>query len=308
MLSLGALLAIRGETTVGAMIASNALMGNALRPIGLLTGVWGQATETRLAWRRLDALLAAAHGGDPRAGPHKITGAMSLRDVAVRIPGRQAPLLEGINVDFQAGEAVAIVGPSGAGKSTLVRCMLGIWPGAEGRVLLDGQDLASFDRQALGEQLGYLPQDVELFDGTIAQNIARFADPEQVDVVKAARLAGVHEMILAMPRGYDTPIGAAGAALSGGQRQRIALARALVTEPAIVVLDEPSANLDDAGHAALAQAITELKRRGTTIFMVVHRQDFLSLADRLLVLQQGRVASLAPINRTASSEQPKTDK
>lgn len=307
MLALGALLAIRGEATVGAMIASNALMGNALRPIGLLTSVWGQAAEARLAWRRLDALLAAAHAGDPRGSSRRISGAISLRDVAVRIPGRQAPLLEGISADFRAGEVVAIVGPSGAGKSTLMRCLLGIWPGAEGRVLLDGQDLASFDRQALGEQLGYLPQDVELFDGTIAQNIARFADPEQVDVVKAARLAGVHEMILAMPKGYDTPIGAAGAALSGGQRQRIALARALVTEPAIVVLDEPNANLDDAGHAALAQAITELKRRGTTVFMVVHRQEFLALADRLLVLQQGRISSLAPINRTAGPEKPESD-
>jgi ATP-binding cassette subfamily C exporter for protease/lipase len=308
MLALGAWLAIRGEVSSGAMVASNALMGNAVRPIGLLINVWGQAAEARLAWQRLDKVLAAVPDDEPPRHSGTIKGQISLRGLTVRAPERETPILDGVDADFRVGEVVAIVGPSGAGKSTLMRAMLGIWPGAQGQVQIDGRDLGDYDRQALGEQLGYLPQDVELFDGTIAQNIARFLDPAQVDVVAAARLAGVHELILAMPKGYDTPIGAAGAALSGGQRQRIALARALVTGPAIVMLDEPNANLDDAGHAALAQAITELRKRGATVFMVVHRQQFLALADRVLVLDRGRVLSLQPIKRSNTPEQTESEK
>jgi ATP-binding cassette subfamily C exporter for protease/lipase len=302
MLSLGALLAIDGRITAGAMIASNALMGNALRPIGLLVQVWGQAMETRAAWLRLDTLLARVAHAPPETVLPGLTGQVSLRGVTVRVPGRDRPILDAVNADFRAGEVVAIVGPSGAGKSTLVRCLLGIWPGHEGQVLYDGHDLQSLPRGPLGQILGYLPQDIELFDGTIAQNIARFGDVPPSAIVDAAKLAGIHAMVLRMPKGYDTPIGEAGATLSGGQRQRLGLARALLGEPAIVVLDEPNANLDDAGEAALVAAVGELRRRGATVFMIVHRQHLLALADRLLILDEGRVVHLGPTKRTVAAE------
>jgi len=302
MLSLGALLAIDGRITAGAMIASNALMGNALRPFGLLVHVWGQAMELRTAWARLDDLLENADDGQPDAALPALTGQVSLRKLSALVAGRDKPILDAIDADFHANEVVAIVGPSGAGKSTLVRCVLGIWPGYQGQVLLDGHDLKSLPRQALGERLGYLPQDIELFEGTIAQNIARFGDADPAEVVKAAKSAGIHEMVLRMSKGYDTPIGEAGAALSAGQRQRLGLARALLGEPTIVVLDEPNANLDDAGEAALVAAVGEFKRRGATVFMIVHRQHLLALADRLLILDEGRMVHLAPTKRTAAAE------
>lgn len=302
MLSLGALLAIDGRITAGAMVASNALMGNALRPIGLLVQVWGQAMEVRVAWQRLDTLLDSVDGDQTEAVLPALTGQVSLRGVSARVAGREKPILDAVDADFRVGEVVAIVGPSGAGKSTLVRCVLGIWPGHEGEVLLDGHDLKSLPRESLGERLGYLPQDIELFEGTIAQNIARFGGAEPAAVVQAAKLAGIHEMVLRLPKGYDTPIGEAGATLSGGQRQRLGLARALLGEPAIVVLDEPNANLDDAGEAALVAAVGELKRRGATVFMIVHRQHLLALADRLLILDEGRMVHLGPIKRTTTVE------
>jgi ATP-binding cassette subfamily C exporter for protease/lipase len=305
MLSLGALLALRGEASVGAMIASNALIANAVRPLGLMVSVWGQAADARAAWARLDKLLVApadAASSIP-SGSSTVVGQVSLQDVTVRVEGRTLPILDHVSADFQAGEVVGIVGPSGAGKSTLVRCLLGIWPGAEGRVLVDGRPLDAWNRDALGEQIGYLPQDVELFEGTVAQNIARFVAVDDATVVEAAKRAGIHEMVLAMPKGYDTPIGAGGTVLSGGQRQRIALARALVTQPRIVVLDEPNANLDDAGDAALARAIGELKGQGVTIFMIVHRQHLLTLADRLLILDRGRISSLVSVKPTTDSLQ-----
>ncbi len=305
MLALGALLAIRGESTVGSMIASNALIGNAVRPLGLLVNVWPQASEAALAWQRLDAVLAQDRGVDGQTAA-TLRGQVTLEGVSVRVPGRERPILDNVSADFLAGEVVGIVGPSGAGKSTLVRCLLGIWPGAEGRVRVDGCPLEDWDRRTLGEQIGYLPQDVELFDGTIAENIARFGAVDDADVVLAAKAAGIHEMVLALPQGYDTPIGPSGAVLSGGQRQRVALARALVTRPRIVVLDEPNANLDDAGDAALAKAISALRERGITVFMIVHRQQLLALADRLLIMEHGRIASLVavpkPIARPATPE------
>ena len=304
MLALGALLAIRGEATVGAMIASNALIGNAVRPLGLMVNVWGQASDALAAWRRLDAVLQASPPGDaaPAAGA-PLVGQVTLQDLTVRVPGRSTPILDGVSAEFAAGEVIGIVGPSGAGKSTLVRCMLGIWPGAEGRVLIDGRELSHWDRDELGRQVGYLPQDVELFDGTVAENIGRFADLDDAVIVQAAQRAGIHEMVLTMPKGYDTPIGPAGVVLSGGQHQRVALARALVTDPRLVVLDEPNANLDDAGDAALARAIDELKRRGATVFMIVHRQHLLGLADRLLILDGGKVSSLVALGGKPDSSQ-----
>jgi ATP-binding cassette subfamily C exporter for protease/lipase len=187
-----------------------------------------------------------------------------------------------------------VLGPSGSGKSTLARVLVGIWPDVSGEVLLDERPIDSWNRVELGAHLGYLPQDIELFDGTIAENIARFGEIESAKVIAAAQSAGLHEMILRFPKGYDTPIGEAGGMLSGGQRQRIGLARAIYGEPALIVLDEPNANLDDVGEAALMQAVRELKGKGKTVFLITHRPGAVQLADQLLLLRDGQVQLQGP--------------
>ena len=295
VLALGALLAIDGMISAGAMIACNALMGNALRPIGLVVGSWSQFVEARGAYRRLTKLL---HDHPPREGRTDVAalqGQISVRGLVAKAPGRQQPILKGLDLDFKAGEVIAIAGPSGAGKSTLARCLLGIWPDTEGDVLLDGTPLKQWSRDAIGPHMGYLPQDIELFDGTIAENIARFEDDQEELVIEAAKRTGIHDMVLHMPRGYDTPMGEAGGTLSGGQRQRIGLARAILGDPLVVVLDEPNANLDDAGEAALLRTVRDHKARGKTVFMIVHQQHLLRVADRLLVLDDGRVAQFGAL-------------
>ncbi len=301
MLSLGALLVMDGKISAGAMVAANSLMGLALRPVGLIVQTWSQFADSRAAYDRLNGLLED-HVAEPIDPPApQVLGQITLRGLVAGAPGRPAPILQGVDAEFKAGEVVAIVGPSGAGKSTLVRCLLGIWPGAEGQVLIDGHPIQSWPRQVLGAQVGYLPQDVELFDGTIADNIARFENIDADLVIAAAKAAGIHDMVLRMPKGYDTPIGDAGSTLSGGQRQRLGLARALLRQPAIVVLDEPTSNLDDLGEAALARAVAALKAHGSTVFMVVHQQNLLGLADRVLVLEAGKISKLVPVAAAPSA-------
>ena len=295
VLALGALLAIDGAISAGAMIACNALMGNALRPIGLVVQTWNQFVDARAAYRRLNQLLVEHPARSGRTDVSRLQGQISLRGLVATAPGRKTPILKGLDLDFKAGEVVAIAGPSGAGKSTLARCLLGIWPQTEGQVLLDGTPLQEWSREAIGPHLGYLPQDIELFDGTIAENIARFEEDQEKLIIEAAQRTGIHDMVLHMPRGYDTPMGEAGGTLSGGQRQRIGLARAIVGDPLVVVLDEPNANLDDAGEAALLKAVRDLRSRGRTVFMIVHQPHLLKVADRLLVLDDGRVAQFGAI-------------
>jgi ATP-binding cassette subfamily C exporter for protease/lipase len=296
VLALGAVLAINGQISAGAMLACNALMGNALRPIGLAAGSWGQFIEARAAYRRISKLLAEhpprSSGADELPD---LKGQVSLRGLWAKAAGRPQPILKGIDLDFRAGEVVAIVGPSGAGKSTLARCLMGIWPDTEGEVLIDGTPLKAWPRDEIGARMGYLPQDIELFEGTIEENIARFEDDREEQVIQAARRTGIHDMVLRMPRGYDTPMGEAGNTLSGGQRQRIGLARAIFGDPAVVVLDEPNASLDDAGEAALVSAVRDLKSRGTTVFMIVHQQNLLAVADRVLFLENGQVTRFVPL-------------
>ena len=295
VLALGALLAIDGMISAGAMLACNALMGNALRPIGLVVQSWGQFIEARAAYRRLNALLVEHPVREGRSDVAQLKGDLTLRGLVAMAPGREQPILKGLDLQFNAGEVIAIAGPSGAGKSTLARCLLGIWPKTQGEVLLDGVRLEDWSRDALGPLLGYLPQDIEMFDGTIADNIARFEEDQEKLVIEAAKRTGIHDMILHMSRGYDTPMGEAGMLLSGGQRQRVGLARAILGDPLVVVLDEPNANLDDAGEAALLRAVRDLKSRGKTVFMIVHQQHLLKVADRLLVLEDGRVAHFGPL-------------
>ena len=295
VLSLGALLAIYGLISAGAMLACNALMGNALRPISLLVSSWSGFIEARAAYDRLNTLLAEHPPRQGRTDIANLEGQISLRGLVAKAPGREQPILKGLDVDFKPGEVIAIAGPSGAGKSTLARCLLGIWPETEGQVLLDGTPIGEWSREAIGPYLGYLPQDIELFDGTIADNIGRFEDDNETEVIEAAKRTGIHDMVLRMPRGYDTPMGEAGSVMSGGQRQRIGLARAIIGDPLVVVLDEPNANLDDVGEIALMRTVRDLKSRGKTVFMIVHQQNLLKVADRLLLLDNGRVAQFGPI-------------
>lgn len=307
VLALGALLAIRGDISAGAMVASNALVSNALRPIGTLVSTWRQFADAQASYLRLEKLMKEHPDRGAVHAAEVVHGRVTLHDVVASAPGRARPILKGLNVNFNAGEVVAIVGPSGAGKSTLARCIIGIWPDVQGQVLLDGHDINAWSRDDLGPHLGYLPQDIELFEGTIAENIGRFGDLKSEWVIDAAQRTGIHDMILRFPKGYDTPMGVAGGMLSGGQRQRVGLARAIYGNPALVVLDEPNANLDDVGEAALIRTVQDLRQQGKTVFMVVHQRNLLSVADRVLVLNDGVITqfgqlAVQPPAVTTSSE------
>lgn len=304
MLAVAALLVIDAQLGLGAMVAANVLMSNALRPMSTLMASWKQLAETRDAWARLQSLLGTpvrTASEDAARAAEPLRGEVAVRGLVASAPGRAQPILGGIDASFGAGEIVAVLGPSGAGKSTFVRCLLGIWPGAEGEVLLDGRPVHEWPRNLLGPQLGYLPQDIELFDGTIAENIARLGPVDPERVIEAATRTGIHEMVLRFPRGYDTPMGEAGSLLSGGQRQRVGLARALYGQPRLLVLDEPNASLDDAGDAALARTLRELKQARCTVFMVTHQKHLLGLADRVLVLEGGRVTQNVATGQAAPS-------
>lgn len=303
VLALGAWLAIRGEISLGAMIASNVLMGNALRPIGILVATWKEFIQAKQSYRDINALLekyperATGH----RAG--EVSGQLTLEGLSAYARQREKPILDNIDARFEAGEVIGIVGPSGAGKSTLARCLIGIWPSTSGKVMLDGVEIRAWSAEALGPHIGYMPQDIELFDGTVAENICRFGDLDSDGILDAAKRADIHDMILRLPMGYDTPIGQAGKLLSGGQRQRLALARAIYGSPDLVILDEPNANLDDVGEAALARAIRDLKAAGKTIFMVLHQRNLLALADRVLVMENGHISRFGKLDISGTSGQ-----
>jgi len=312
-LAAGALLVIDGQLTPGGMIAANVLMSRALAPIDTLVGSWRQFIGMRYAFTRLEQMLLDFPERDPVLKRVAPKGEVRLQDVFATAPGRADPILKNIQITAPVGSVTAVMGPPGSGKSTLARVLLGIWPDASGLVLLDGLPMDGWNRIELGPYLGYLPQDIELFEGTIAENIARFAAVNPTFVIEAAQSAGLHEMILHFPKGYDTPIGEAGKLLSGGQRQRIGLARALYGEPKLVVLDEPNANLDEAGEAALYKAVAQLKAKGCTIFLMTHRSGALAVADRLLLLHNGQVVASGPrdgviaamqANRAASTPAP----
>jgi ATP-binding cassette, subfamily C, bacterial exporter for protease/lipase len=221
-------------------------------------------------------------------------GDVALENLVVAAPGMRQPILRGVSLKVDAGTIVGVVGPSAGGKSTLARALVGVWPPMSGAVRLDGADVSRWDRSELGAWLGYLPQDVELFDGTVAENIARFGDLDAEAIVRAARKAGVHDMILHLSEGYDTRIGDGGLVLSAGQRQRVALARALYGDPALIVLDEPNANLDEAGDAALNAALAALKQEGRTVFVVTHRLNLLGAVDSVIVLIGGMLRAFGP--------------
>lgn len=293
-LGAGALLVIDGQLSPGAMIAANLLMGRALAPIDQLVQTWRTFVSARAAFHRLEKLLQEFPERGPNLSRTAPKGEITLRNVFATAPSRQQPILKDINLRVAPGTVVGVIGASGSGRSTLARVMMGIWPHMSGEVLIDGLPLQSWNRAELGPHLGYLPQDIELFEGSIAENIARFGEINSAKVIEAARTAGLHEMILRFPKGYDTPIGEAGRLLSGGQRQRIGVARAVYGEPALLVLDEPNANLDDAGELALRNTVVQLKAKGKTVFLITHRPGILGIVDDLLVLVDGRVSQHGP--------------
>ena len=300
ILGLGAWLAMRGDISVGAMVASNALVSNALRPISVLVSTWKQFADAQSSYERLEVLMERHPEREASYVAREVSAQITLDNLVATAPGRKAPILKGLNAHFRAGEVVAIVGPSGAGKSTLARCMIGIWPDVSGKVLMDGKAIESWSRDDLGPHIGYLPQDIELFEGTIAENIGRFGQIDSFKVIEAAQQTGIHDMILRFPKGYDTPMGEAGGMLSGGQRQRVGLARAIYANPELIVLDEPNANLDDVGEAALIRTVQELRNRHCTVFMVVHQRNLLSVADRVLVMEDGVIKQFGTLAEPAS--------
>jgi len=257
---------------------------------------WRPLLAARAALGRLAPLLADDPGEHAQAGTRAtLQGAVSLRAVTAHAPGREQPVLRNISFECDPGRLIAVLGPSGAGKSTLARLLVGAWPQADGEVLLDGVPLDQWDRTVRGRQVGYLPQDVELLEGSIAENIARLGKVDSTAVIEAARRAGLHESIMRYPRGYDSQVGQAGRLLSGGQRQRLGLARALYGKPRLLVLDEPDANLDEAGVAALKRALQELRSQGATVFVVTHqRSGLVPLADHVMVLQEGQLRVQGP--------------
>ena len=303
-LAVGALLVIRGELSPGAMIAANVLMTRALAPIDLMVATWKGFITAREAFKRLTRLLDSHPERDPALQRTRPAGALVLRQVVATAPGRRDPILKGVDLQLEPGTVLVVLGPSGSGKSTLSRVILGIWGDVSGQVLLDGRPIESWDRTELGPHVGYLPQDIELFEGSIAENIARFSEVDSAKVIAAAQAAGLHDMILRFPKGYDTPMGEAGSLLSGGQRQRVALARALYGEPSLVVLDEPNANLDDVGEAALARAVLALKKKGSTVVLVTHRPGAIAVADRLMVLRDGVVQIQGPRDEVLAALRP----
>jgi PrtD family type I secretion system ABC transporter len=294
ILGTGAYLAIHSEISPGMMVAASIIMGRGLSPVEMAVGQWKGFVAARTAYERLTDLLANGELDKDTMDLPRPEGRLSLQQVVVVPPGSSQPALRGISLEISPGEVLGIIGPSAAGKSTLARTLMGVWRPVQGIIRLDGNDLRHWRAEEVGPHLGYLPQDVELFDGTVAENISRFGDVDSEAVIAAARKAGVHEMIQKLPEGYDTRIGLGGQALSGGQRQRIALARALYGDPVLVVMDEPNASLDTEGEAALMTAIKEMKVAGQTVVVITHKPSLLNVVDSVLVLRGGLVEMKGP--------------
>ena len=294
ILAVGAYLVIENEITSGLMIGGSVLLGRALAPIDIVIGSWKGFIAARGQYSRLNELLRQIPADAERMTLPIPEGTFQFESAVVAPPGAKTAVLKGITLTIGKGDVVGVIGPSGAGKSTFARALLGIWPTNNGKIRLDGADVFTWNRDELGPHIGYLPQDIELFEGTISENIARFGDIDPEKVVNAAKMADVHDLILHLPEGYDTMIGASGGNLSGGQRQRVGLARALYGEPRIVVLDEPNSNLDEVGEAALGNAIQRLKQKQTTIIVITHRNNVLANVDKLLILNDGLVSVYGP--------------
>jgi len=296
LLGLGAWLQMNNMLNGGAsmMIIGSVIGGRILAPLAQLVSQWNGVVNVQAAWSRLDGLLAQVPAKSESMSLPAPKGQLSVEGLVAGAPGQQVPIVRGVQFALNPGEVLAVVGPSASGKTTLARLLVGLWPALSGKVRLDGADIHTWDKSELGPYLGYLPQGVELLDGTLAENIARFGEVDMAQVEAAARLVGLHELIMSLPEGYDSPVGRDGAMLSGGQRQRVGLARALYGKPVFVVLDEPNSSLDDAGDAALANAIATLKQIGTTFVVMTHRTSVLGVADKMLIMREGAQQAFGP--------------
>jgi ATP-binding cassette subfamily C exporter for protease/lipase len=312
LLGIGAWLTFNGEFLSGGMMfVASILGGRAISPIVQVILQWKQVVAARDAYARLEDLLTKVPvkpEGMPLPPPK---GTLTVEGVVAAAPGTQTPIIRGMNLVIPAGTTVAVIGPSASGKSSLARLMVGVWPTSSGKVRLDGADIHAWNKAELGPHIGYLPQDVELFDGSLADNIARFGEVDRAKVEAAARAVGLHELIMALPNGYGAEIGDEGCFLSGGQRQRVALARAIYGNPRFIVLDEPNSSLDEAGEQALVRTLLWLKSQGTTIVIVTHRPNILQAADRILLVVDGSAKTyglrddvLAALQKQASPQAP----
>ncbi|SFV56578.1 Type I secretion system ATPase [hydrothermal vent metagenome] len=290
MYGVGALLAIAGLISPGMIIAGAVLLGRALQPISQVIASWKSFTNAKMAYHKLNDLLLEFPEEEDKLVLPEPKGIIRFEGVVTIPPLGEKAVLKGISLQINSGEMVGIIGPSAAGKSSFVKCAVGVWTPSGGNIRIDGADIAQYDTVQLGKHIGYLPQDIELFEGTIAQNIARFnSDASDEDIITAAKLSGTHELILNLPNGYGTRVGVSGMSLSGGQKQRIGLARAMYGNPKMVILDEPNSNLDDAGEYALMMALRVLKDRGVTVLFVTHKTNLVGLADKLILMQDGLV-------------------
>jgi ATP-binding cassette subfamily C exporter for protease/lipase len=296
LMGLAAFLLLRNELNGGAsmLIVSSILGARMLQPLVVIVSQWRAAVSARDALKRLEMLLQAVPARPEGMALPPPAGRLAAENLYVPPPGSQTPILKGLNFQIDPGEALAVIGPSASGKTTLARVLTGVWPSVGGKARLDGADIHGWPKSELGPHVGYLPQGVELFDGTIAENIARFGDVDMIKVEAAARAVGLHEFILSLPQGYETELGPEGARLSGGQRQRVGLARALYGDPVFVVLDEPNSSLDEAGDAALLSAIAQAKARGTTLVVITHRTALLKICDKILLLRDGTQQAFGP--------------
>jgi ATP-binding cassette subfamily C exporter for protease/lipase len=307
LLGLGAWLLLNNMLNGGAsmMIIGSVLGGRVLAPLSQLVAQWNSVVNVRASWSRLETLLVQVP-----VKPESMTlpapkGVLTVEGLTAVAPGQQVAIVRGVQFALNPGEVLAVVGASAAGKTTLARLLVGLWPALSGKVRLDGVDVYTWDKTELGPYLGYLPQGVELLDGTLAENIARFGEVDMAQVEAASRLVGVHELIMSLPQGYNSPVGRDGAMLSGGQRQRVGLARALYGKPVFVVLDEPNSSLDEAGDAALANAIATLKQLGTTFVVMTHRTSVLGVADKMLIMREGAQQAFGPRDEVLAALQQK---
>jgi ATP-binding cassette subfamily C protein/ATP-binding cassette subfamily C protein EexD len=309
VLGVGALLVLNQELTSGASIAASIIMGRALAPVEQMIGGWKQLVQARASYRRLLAFLAMPRIRPPGIPLPEPTGRVAAERVTFGFPGQPVAIVKGVSFGLNAGESLAIIGPSAAGKTTLIKLLIGTLQPTAGTVRLDGADVYTWMREDFGRYVGYLPQDVELFDGTVLRNIARMRDADPEGVFEAAKLAGCHEMILRLPQGYDTEIGDGGTHLSGGQRQLIGLARAMYGSPKMVVLDEPNSNLDGDAEQALIRGLEELKKRGATVVLVSHRPTLVQGVDKVLLMRDGAVEAFGPrqevLKRLLQQQQPR---
>jgi ATP-binding cassette, subfamily C, bacterial exporter for protease/lipase len=294
ILGFGALLVLDGKITAGMMIVSSILMGRTLNPVEQLIGVWKNWDSTRSAYKRLNDLLEANPLRKSTMSLPKPTGKLSIEAVTAAPPGGIVAVIKNLSFSLAPGDVLGVIGSSGAGKSSLARLLVGVWPAAAGHVRLDGADVYHWNKDELGPSIGYLPQDIELFAGTVSENIARFGEIDAEKVVAAAKITGVHEIILQLAQGYDTLLGDGGAGLSGGQKQRIGLARAMYDDPSLLVLDEPNSNLDEVGEQALVKAVTEFRKRGKTVVLITHRSSALGTTNKLLLLRDGTTQAFGP--------------